>query len=239
MKTHPCRIKHMFTAVALVTLAISSAGMRWSGPFQSLPKGWPQELVPYLEQGRVSGGFGEMVHEIPFSSRDEFEKIWPTILTLKSPGAPLVLYRPVQKTDRVGMYGYADRPSVRILGPIYGPVIIKGVKELYAGPPWPDSIRNKDGTLPEYVVGTVDGWVAADKAAWGGVRDRARVDIEMVVDGTVIDLNRIPLPPDTPIIDRRWSKAATQPASRPTTRAAKTETRPTGSKKDAEKTRAR
>lgn len=28
--------------------------------------------------------------------------------------------------------------------------------------------------------------------------------IELVVDGEVVDLNRIPLPPDTPIIDRRF-----------------------------------
>jgi hypothetical protein len=33
---------------------------------------------------------------------------------------------------------------------------------------------------------------------------RARVDIHLVVDGEVIDLNRIPLPADTPIIDKRW-----------------------------------
>ena len=28
--------------------------------------------------------------------------------------------------------------------------------------------------------------------------------IELVVDGQVVDLNRIPLPPDTPIIDERF-----------------------------------
>jgi len=30
-----------------------------------------------------------------------------------------------------------------------------------------------------------------------------RTEIELVVGGTIIDLNRILLPPDTPIIDRR------------------------------------
>ena len=34
---------------------------------------------------------------------------------------------------------------------------------------------------------------------------RARIDVELIVDGKVIDLNRIPLPPDTPVIDRRWT----------------------------------
>jgi len=36
---------------------------------------------------------------------------------------------------------------------------------------------------------------------------RARIDIELVVDGRIIDLNRIQLPADTPIIDNRKSPA--------------------------------
>jgi hypothetical protein len=40
--------------------------------------------------------------------------------------------------------------------------------------------------------------------------------IDLVVDGGVVDLNRIPLPPDTPIIDERFKDAAkTQPAAGP------------------------
>ncbi len=31
--------------------------------------------------------------------------------------------------------------------------------------------------------------------------------IELIVDGTIVDLNRIPLPADTPIIDERFKKA--------------------------------
>ena len=30
--------------------------------------------------------------------------------------------------------------------------------------------------------------------------------IELIVDGNIVDLNRIPLPPDTPIIDERFKK---------------------------------
>ena len=33
---------------------------------------------------------------------------------------------------------------------------------------------------------------------------RIRTDIILVVDGNVVDLNRIPLPKDTPIIDQRF-----------------------------------
>jgi hypothetical protein len=31
--------------------------------------------------------------------------------------------------------------------------------------------------------------------------------MELVVDGKIIDLNRIALPADTPIIDKRWPTA--------------------------------
>jgi hypothetical protein len=34
--------------------------------------------------------------------------------------------------------------------------------------------------------------------------------IELIVDGEIIDLNRIPLPPDTPIIDERFQKPASK-----------------------------
>ena len=40
---------------------------------------------------------------------------------------------------------------------------------------------------------------------WGFMY-RARTEIELVVDGRIIDLNRIPLPPETPIIDRRFQE---------------------------------
>jgi hypothetical protein len=33
--------------------------------------------------------------------------------------------------------------------------------------------------------------------------------IELIVDGDIVDLNRIPLPPDTPIIDERFKDGAT------------------------------
>jgi hypothetical protein len=32
----------------------------------------------------------------------------------------------------------------------------------------------------------------------------ARTEIELVVDGNIVDLNRIPLPADTSIIDKRF-----------------------------------
>jgi hypothetical protein len=43
----------------------------------------------------------------------------------------------------------------------------------------------------------------------------SRTYIELVVDGTIVDLNRIPLPPDTPIIDERFNKPAVPKAETP------------------------
>jgi hypothetical protein len=40
---------------------------------------------------------------------------------------------------------------------------------------------------------------------------RARIDIELVVDGDIVDLNRIGLPMDTPIIDKRFKDVHTDP----------------------------
>ena len=50
---------------------------------------------------------------------------------------------------------------------------------------------------------------AADPSKIGGRWERT-IYIELIVDGEIVDLNRIPLPPDTPIIDERFEDSATQ-----------------------------
>jgi hypothetical protein len=45
----------------------------------------------------------------------------------------------------------------------------------------------------------------ADQAKRAGVTLRIVTDIELVVDGEIVDLNRIRLPADTPIIDKRFT----------------------------------
>jgi hypothetical protein len=37
-----------------------------------------------------------------------------------------------------------------------------------------------------------------------------KIYIELIVDGEIVDLNRIPLPPDTPIIDERFKDGKTK-----------------------------
>lgn len=67
-----------------------------------------------------------------------------------------------------------------------------------------DSLRDKNGHLPEFVHNANGKWKVY-KEGDGRRLDlrRARCDIKVIVDGKRIDLNRIPLPSDTSIIDQR------------------------------------
>jgi hypothetical protein len=42
-------------------------------------------------------------------------------------------------------------------------------------------------------------------------RWRKAIYVELIVDGDIVDLNRIPLPPDTPIIDERFKDDVAEP----------------------------
>lgn len=50
---------------------------------------------------------------------------------------------------------------------------------------------------------------AAIEDATKGPREKT-IYIDLIVDGNIVDLNRIPLPPDTPIVDERFKDGATQ-----------------------------
>jgi hypothetical protein len=84
-------------------------------------------------------------------------------------------------------------------------------KFLKVGPPWPDDIKSPSGALPEYVIIDNGKWRAFDQKDFGGPNERtirrARIEIELIVDGDIVDLNRIPLPADTLIIDKRFRTA--------------------------------
>jgi hypothetical protein len=74
--------------------------------------------------------------------------------------------------------------------------------------PFPESIVLDNGELPEYVaVRKIEGrmsWAPlepGDKDV--GFHYRARIDLELVEDGKIIDLNRIKLPSTATIIDKR------------------------------------
>ncbi len=165
------------------------------------PNSWPKELEPYRARANTldfGTGTDLTVYEIPFGDREDFESVWPHILSLKSEGAPLILVR------SPSAYGPSRlEVGVRILGPPDRCEYTSDAdgSKVKPGPPWPASARLPSGELPEYVIMSGGKWVAPPEGA-GHVR--ARQDIMLVCDGDIVDLNRIPLPADTPIIDRRF-----------------------------------
>lgn len=199
------------TACVLVSAGISLGGATihdrgdWSAD-------WPREFESLRERSttyRVMAGNKEDVYEIPFDDRDEFERLWPFFLELADPGGKLTLYS-VRPHSRRSVFR-TSRPAVIISVPPDGVAIKPAGSDEYIHPQRED-LYDQDGHLPEYVV-----W---DGEQWVGVKSlrnlrpfayRARVDLALVVDGGVIDLNRIPLPDDTTIIDRR-KLGTTQPA---------------------------
>lgn len=189
------------------TLSLALVGMSSRGAW---PESWPAQLEPYRRQAttlEIAAGNQENAYDIHFDKREKFEKIWPTILKLKSKGAPLRL-RSIEKPFKKGTLFNNEKPTVRIYAPVYPAreCYRPGGKRLRPGPPWPDSIKSPLGELPEYVTISQDGttWVPAKKEGCPkGFIYRARIEIELVVDGSIIDLNRIRLPAKTPIIDKR------------------------------------
>jgi hypothetical protein len=177
----------------------------------------------------------EIGHEISFTNREDFEKAWPYIVTVKSKGGSIIL-EPGPSTR----WATTVPAGVRILCPGEGVYRYQAGEDLIAGPPYPDSLRSNEGVMPEYVVGrdgkyipfdgnNGDSYRAALKAPllWTSPSQRvlwtspsqlgfspakrpfilrARVDIVLIVDGDIVDLNRIHLPSDTPITDNRFKQ---------------------------------
>jgi hypothetical protein len=74
--------------VVLASTSISSRGT-W-------PNSWPKELDGLRGRAttmHVGWGNHEIVYEIPFTNREEFEAAWPHLLTLRSKGSPIIFQR--------------------------------------------------------------------------------------------------------------------------------------------------
>jgi len=209
------RVPYMLSIIIALfcsTLSLSLVGIRSEGAW---PSDWPAQLEPYRGQAttlEIAAGNQENVYDIHFDERDKFENIWPTILKLKSKGAPLRL-RSIESPFKKGTLFNNEKPTLRIYAPVYPAheCYRPGGKKLRPGPPWPDSINSPSGELPEYVTISQDGttWEPVKKEKLSeekppiGFIYRARIEVELVVDGKIIDLNRIRLPSETLIIDRR------------------------------------
>jgi hypothetical protein len=137
------------------------------------PKIWPTQLERLRETSRsIQGGQLEIVvHNVPFSNRDEFESAWPNILKVKTKGAPIVLVRSPGSHWHFG--------------------------------------KTKAGVLIHCPPGGVDREQPAERTIRSGKRKDDwlwTTYLELVVDGEIVNLNRIQLPADTPIIDERFEE---------------------------------
>jgi len=86
---------------------------------------------------------------------------------------------------------------------------------------WPHILTVKSTQAPLVLLSSPDKSLGDSIAAGVRIFRRARIDIELIVDGDIVDLNRIPLPADAPIIDKRFGIAMAPDGS--SVRAAKTE----------------
>lgn len=210
------------------------------------PGTWPKELEPFRAQAHTFFSFKqilEAVHEIRFTNRADFERVWPVLLKLKTPGAPLTLYlTDSPPPGRMGVLFAKGVPVVRIYAPdetyvcywldesafsrdpmAWNKKLLKEGRMVKCGPPWPAEIVRANGGLPEWVtaIREVDGklrWTAADigavlkeikdsrvpaPLAVDGFVHRARIDLDLVADGQVIDLDKLQFPPETVTHDSR------------------------------------
>jgi hypothetical protein len=197
----------LLIVVAARALIMTDSTGRW-------PSNWPKSLEPLRNHARtieVANGTQEYIYEITFSDQTEFEKAWPTILSLKIPGAPLRLYKvgPLPPSG-LGALESNTAPTVRIYGPSEGEARGPKGEKLKASAPWPKELYGPQGELPEFVRADFSkdkpGWVVVDAKDETGFHDRARIDLDLVIDGKIIDLNRIALPKNTPIEDHRFDR---------------------------------
>jgi hypothetical protein len=208
--------------IVICSLSFGLVGIREHGDW---PKAWPKELESYRNQAKtlmVGTGTQENVFEIYFKEREDFEKIWPILLVIKSDGAPLKL-RSIESASKtqIGLFSNKE-PMVRIYCPAYDSsgTTVKN-KKLCPYPPWSESVYLPNGKLPEYVRASEEGntwlpvWSDPNSQKFRGFLFRARIDIELVVDGNIIDLNRIKLPPFTYIIDNRKLNGRTGNSAQP------------------------
>lgn len=160
--------------VALACSAVCSPGYAaWSvADNGTWPESWPKEMEPLRKQSRsLTGGLVNMTYyEIPFTDREQFEAVWPHILSRKTKGAPIILLRGPHK-----QLGEPMKAGVRIFCAI------------------PTSQKLKDPPGPiEHVDNVRERWLNTTY-------------IEVIVDGEIVDLNRLALPPEeTLILDKRF-----------------------------------
>lgn len=194
--------------LAVVFLSLSGQAMIMISGQGTWPESWPTALESLREQAKsfeVAHGIQETVYEIQFKDQAQFESLWPALLSVKDEGAPIILelapsYYPISGSTQV--------TGVRILCPVSGISAIASEPGPIQ-PPWKGFLDNWEGTLPEYVTQSEGNWAVFVDQERTGFRFRSRIDLVLLVDGDIVDLNRIKLPADTSIIDHRFATDGT------------------------------
>ena len=174
------------------------------------PANWPEVLEPFrpiATTGNFMGGSQATYYYIEFETRDEFESVWPSILKLKSKGAPLTLHN-IDKpsTDPNDTRVLYTKPQVLIICPIAGVYQAMPDGRYIHKADWTEDIENQliDDVLPQFVGKDSNGKWSIDPNIVGlRSLQQARIELSLYIDGKVIDLNRIHLPENTPIKDYR------------------------------------
>jgi len=194
----------LFAACAGMALAARfvEEGGRW-------PATWPDEMEPLRERATTyefSSGTQEQSYVIPFTDREEFERLWPTLLSVAEPGAPISLvsgpmkYWDSETTVKAGVRIYQGQTSVEISTTKDGRQQIFKLEK-----PWPKHFFGDDGTLTPYALFDFDSqqWVPRTPEGKAGIGYRIRTEIMLIVDDDVVELSRIKLPENATIHDNR------------------------------------
>jgi len=174
----PASMATPLIAVIFIFVVCSANALYFFSDRGTWPDSWPKELEPLRNQSRTLSHETGNIHEIRFKNREEFESAWPHILAVKSKEAPLILLS--SPYHRSG--DFIIKAGVSILSPLTARLVIP------EGEKAPKTLEDKHELLKEHF------------------KKKPRIDIQLIVDGDIVDLNRIPLPTDTPIIDKRFEQ---------------------------------
>jgi len=199
------RFRIIVWCLLCVALSSSAPGIVIYDYVGTWPKSWPRELEPLRPQATsidVGTAIQEAHYLISFRNREQFESAWPFLIKVKSAEGLLILERVPFKDMRIVL-----NSGVCILAPSNGSLQWPDGRSIELNSELPAIIRATLQMLPEYVAPTKSGdWAEWRRDRGGqdvhGFIQRVRTDIVLVVDGKIVDLNRIQLPKD--VTDRRF-----------------------------------